>query len=242
MTDRPILSYRREWYRFASLTFPLRSFSQVSSRPWAGGNNVYGPHAQAWMPKFTASITEETVWPDIAAFFSELGGQSGLMRIGDTARVQCRFNRQRIATQELFSDGTGFTDGTGFIDGKMPPEVHLLEAAERGANFVKLGGLLPDTIGALNANDLIEFRPNGIADRVPRLHSIVRRGNTNSSGETGVQITPPLRAGIAAGDMAVLEDARSIFHVIDDTQGDMEITPPLFASFGFSLIEAIENV
>ncbi len=194
------------------------------------------------MPKFIASITEESVWPDIAAFFAELGGQSGLMRIGDPARVQCRYNRDRIAAQEMFSDGTGFTDGTGFIDGFMPPAVHLVEAAERGSNFLKLGGLLPDTVGALNPNDLIEIRPNGIADRVPRLHAIVRRGNTNADGEAGVQITPPLRAGVAAGDMVVLEDARSIFHVIDDTQGDMEITPPLFASFGFSLIEAIENV
>lgn len=242
MTDRPILSYRQEWYAFTTLTFPLRSFSQVSSRPWAGGNSVYGPHAQAWMPKFTAGITDESVWPDIAAFFADLGGQSGLMRIGDPSRVQCRYNRDRSPAQQMFSDGTGFTDGTGFIDGFMPPAGHLIQAAERGATFLKLGGLLPDTLGALNANDLIEIRPNGVADQIPRLHAIVRRGNTNADGETGVQITPPLRAGVAAGDMAVLEDARSVFHVADDMQGDMEISPPLFASFGFSLIEAIENV
>jgi hypothetical protein len=196
------------------------------------------------MPKFTASVTDENVWPDISAFFSQLGGQAGLLRIGDPSRSECRYNRERRreASQQWFSDGTKFTDGTGWLDGMMPTAGHLTAPAERGDTFVLIGGLLQSTLGALRSGDLIEFRPNGIADGVPRLHEIVRQANTDADGKTGIQFRPALRAGLAAGDMVVLEYPTSVFHLIDDGQGEIEITPPLLANFGFSLVEAIENV
>lgn len=243
MTDNPIVwTYPREWYRFSKLSFQLRSASLVSARPWAGGNNIYGPHAQMWMPKFTASVMEETVWPEISAFFDELGGQAGLLRIGDPSRVTCAYNRARKAEQEAFSDDTMFTDDTGFIDGFMPSTAYLIAPAKRGDTFAKIGGLLPSTTKALARGDLIEFQPNGVADMTPRLHSVTLQGNTNANGECGVKIAPPLRAGLAAGDQVALDYATSIFHLIDDSQAEIEITPPLFGNFGFSLIEAIENV
>lgn len=240
MTD--IREYPREWYQFSQLTFQLRSSSQISPRPWAGGNSIYGPHAQIWMPKLTVSIQDEHTWPAMSAFFSRLGGQSGLLRIGDASRLQPQYNRVLASSFTLFSDGTGFTDGTGFQDGLLPPQVYLIAPARRGDKSVMIGGLPASITAALRPGDLIEFRPNGIADGVPRLHEIMVTGNTDSSGNTGVEIRPPLRAGLAAGDMVVLNYATSVFHLIDDTQAEMQITPPLLANFGFSLIEAIENV
>lgn len=239
-----IWTFPREWYRFTNLSFQLRASSLVSSRPWAGGSNIYGPHAQVWMPKFTATVTEESVWPDISAFFSQLGGQAGLLRIGDASRIECRYNRERRrqATQEAFSDDTLFTDGTGFIDGLMPSTGNVIAPAARGDVLVKIGGLLPNVQGSLRRGDHIEFKLNGIADAIPRLHEVVIQGNTNADGECSVKIAPPLRAGLAAGDQASLEYPTSVFHLIDDSQGEIEITPPLLANFGFSLVEAIENV
>jgi hypothetical protein len=67
-------------------------------------------------------------------------------------------------------------------------------------------------------------------------------GSTDSSGNTGVEIRPPLRAGAAAGDTVILEYPTSIFHLIDDNQGDIEMTVPNQGTFGFTLIEAIENI
>jgi hypothetical protein len=240
--DLEIWTYPHEWYRFTNLSFQLRASSLVSARPWAGGNNVYGPHAQLWMPKFTATVTDESVWPDIAAFFERLGGQAGLLRIGDASRVECRYNREHKGAQQDFSDGTSFTDETGFIEGLMPSAAYLIAPAKRGDTFVKIGGLLPSVVGALRRGDHMEFRPNGIANGIPRLHSVSVQGNTNADGQCGVRISPPLRANLAAGDQIVLDHPTSVFHLIDDSQGEMEITPPLLANFGFSLVEAIENI
>lgn len=124
----------------------------------------------------------------------------------------------------------------------MPPAAYLTASAKRGDTFVKIGGLLPSTVGALCRGDHMEFRPNGIADATPRLHSVSVQGNANSGGECGVRISPPLRANLAAGDQVILDHPTSVFHLIDDSQGEIEITPPLLANFGFSLVEAIENI
>lgn len=240
MPDITIATYPREWYRFTKMSFQLRSSSLTSARPWTGGNSVYGPHAQVWVPKFTAENVDEQVWPDIAAFFDELGGQAGVLRIGDPSRILCRYNRELIASSQPFSDDTYYTDGTGNLDGAMPSLAHLIAPAKRGDTFVKIGGLLPSITGALRRGDLLEFRPNGIADAMPRLHSVTLQGNTNSDGECGVRIAPPLRADLASGDQVVTEFATSVFRMIDDTQAEMEISPPLFVNFGLSLIEAID--
>jgi hypothetical protein len=236
-----VFAYPNDWYQFASLRFQLVSRSQVSARPWAGGNSIYGPHAQLWMPKFTATPQTERNWPAMDAFFSRLGGQAGLIRIGDASRLQPQYNTELAATNQAWSDTTLFTDGTGFADGLMPPTCFITTAVARGDNSVIIGGLPASISRALRRGDLFELRPNGIPSTCPNLYQIMVDGHTNSAGETGVEIRPNLRQGMAAGDMVVLSYPTSVFHLVDDSQGEMEITPPLFANFGFSLIEAIEN-
>lgn len=237
-----IYEYPREWYRFTQLSFQLRSASQISPRPWAGGNSVYGPHAQLWMPKLTATMQQQDTWPQIDAFFSRLGGQAGLLRIGDASRLQPRFNRAIAASAGLpFSDGSTFTDGSGFLSGLLPPTCVLAAAASRGDIAVVVGGLPVSTPRALSRGDLLEVRPNGIPSACPNLYQVMVDNATNSSGQAGVEIRPPLRQGVAAGDMVVLSYPTSVFHLIDDSQAEMQISVPTNADFGFSLIEAIEN-
>lgn len=236
-----IYEYPKEWYRFTTQSFPLRSRSQVSSRPWAGGNSAYGPHVQIWMPRFSAVVTEKYLWQKVSAFFSRLGGQAGLIRMGHGLRLRPQYNRAAAGASEDWSDGTGFTDGTGFADGLLPPTAFILTAVARGETFVQIGGLPASIPDALRRGDLLEFRPNGIADGVPRLHEVMVNGSTNADGETGVEIRPALRGGLAAGDMVVTENPMSTFHLVDDEQGDVEMSLASQGTFGFSLIEAIEN-
>jgi hypothetical protein len=237
----PIYEWPREWYKFTSTSFPLRSKSQVSSRPWAGGNNVYGPHAQFWSPKFATTVTDKFLWQKVSAFFSRLGGQSGLLRMGHSIRLRPQFNRETKPQVETWSDGTGFTDGTGFVSGLLPPTAFVLRAARRGGLSLQIGGLPPSTVRALRRGDLLEVRIGGIATAVPHLYEVMVDGSTNADGEVGVEIRPPLRGNVAPGDMVVLEFPSSVFHLIDDSQGDIEMGAPSIGAFGFSLIEAIEG-
>ncbi len=238
-----IYEYPKEWYRFTTQTFPLRASSQVSARPWAGGNSIYGPHVQVWMPKFSGIVKDKFLWQQVSAFFSRLGGQAGLLRMGHGLRLQPQYNRELLgqAQADGFSDGSHFTDGSGFVSGLLPPTTFLAIAAARGDISVTIGGLPVSITNGLRRGDLLEFRPNGIADGVPRLHEVMVPGSTDSSGRTGVEIRPALRAGLAAGDMVVLKNPMSVFHLVDDNQGDIEMTVASQGSFGFSLIEAIEN-
>lgn len=236
-----VYEFPREWYEFTSVRFQLRSMSQTSTRPWAGGSNVYGPHAQMWMPKFTVGVQNEDVWPAMDAFFSRLGGQAGLIRVGDATRLQPQYNRA-LAGSQPWSDGTTFTDGTGFLDGLLPSSGYVVSPASRGSRAVVIGGLLPSLAPALRRGDLFEIRPNGIPADHPHLYQVMVDGPSNASGQTGLEIMPPLRADIAAGDMIVLDHPTSVFHLVDDTQAEMEITAPLLANYGFSLIEAIERI
>jgi hypothetical protein len=41
--------------------------------------------------------------------------------------------------------------------------------------------------------------------------------------------------------MVVLENPMSVFHLVDDQQGDIEMTVASQGTFGFSLVEALEN-
>lgn len=236
-----VYEWPQEWYRFTTTSFPLRAKSQLSSRPWTGGASIYGPHVQFWNPSFAATVTDKFLWQKVAAFISRLGGQAGLLRIGHAIRLRPQYNRELQAASQTWSDGATFTDGSGFASGLLPPTAFVLQAAARGAIAVQIGGLPASIARALRRGDLIEFRPNGIADTVPRLHEVMVDGSTDVDGQTGVEIRPPLRSSLAAGDMVVLEKPTSVFHLIDDQQADVEMTVPNHGTFGFSLIEAIEN-
>lgn len=238
MTD--IREFPREWYKFAKLSFQLRAASQISPRPWAGGNSIYGPHVQLFMPKLTVTTQDVDTWPVMDGFFSRLGGQAGLIRIGDASRLQPQYNRSVIVGSQLFSDGSSFTDGSGFASGLLPPTCFLAATASRGDQSVVIGGLPASTASVLRRGDLFELRPNGIPSASPNLYQVMVDGSTDAAGNAGVEIRPPLRQGMSSGDMVVLSYPTSVFHLVDDAQAEMQITPPFLADFGFSLIEAVE--
>jgi hypothetical protein len=237
VTDKPIYDWPLEWYKFTSATFRLQSRSQVTPRTFTGGKTVLGPHSQLWVSQLAFNPNER--WDDdgqaVSAFFSRLEGQAGLIRIGHVARITAQLNRLTAATPEQFSDGTGFTDGTSIVVKPVPPVCTLAAAASRGDNYIVLGSLPASQSKLLRKGDLIELRPNGVWSRMPSLHEVMVPGSTDADGKTGVEIRPRLSQGYAFGDMAVLDDARAIFKLVDDDQGVPIINPPDFASLSFNL-------
>ncbi|MBY9045485.1 hypothetical protein, partial [Pseudomonas fluorescens] len=124
----------------------------------------------------------------------------------------------------------------------LPPTVHVATAAVRGANAIQIGGLPASQTAILRRGDLFEVRPNGIPAVFPHLYQVMVDGATDASGNTGVEIRPRLRADIAAGDMVVLEYPTSVFRLVSDDQAEMDISAPIIANFGFSLVEALDQV
>jgi hypothetical protein len=234
-----IWEWPRPWYKFSSSRFYLRSASQMATSRWTGRRNVYGPHAQIWVCELEIVRQDWQRWQPMEAFFANLGGQAGLMRIGDPQRRRPQYSRESLSPAVPWSDGTFFDDGTGWNSSPLPPSIHVVTGAAKGATSIVVGGLPASQGRVMRRNDLFELRPNGIPTETPNLYSIMRDAPTDANGRTRIQFKPALRAGIAVGDTVVLNHATSVFRLIDDEQGIFDREIPTLANAGFKLLEAI---
>ncbi|TAK50234.1 MAG: hypothetical protein EPO23_03240 [Xanthobacteraceae bacterium] len=238
MTD--VWEWPRAWYRVTSSVFQLKKVALAAPHRWTGAASVYGPISQLWTAKLSLTAQD---WDDqgqaMAAFLDRLGGQAGLMRIGDVARQIPLRDRASVAASEAWSDGSHFGDGTGWVSGLLPPTVSLDAAAAKGVTYIVVAGLPASEARVLRAGDLIELRAGGIATATPNLYTLVRDAPTDAAGRTGLEIRPPLRQGFAAGDMVVLSNPTSVFRLLDDDQGEAALTGRRLANMGFALVEAI---
>lgn len=178
-------------------------------------------------------------WEPVSAFFSEVGGQAGRIRIADPRRRRPQYNREATFAQSPWSDDTFFSDGTGWVDGGVPVTFHIDRFAARGATYVVVGGLPASVQRLLRRGDLIEIRRGGIADGVPSLHEIVRDAPTDADGKAGLMIRPGLRKAVMAGDQVVSDTPTGVFRCVDDEQGVVDAGADLIGRTGFTLIEAI---
>jgi hypothetical protein len=186
-----------------------------------------------------APQAQDTYGQAMAAFFSRLDGQAGLMRMGDPLRLMPQANRLAVPSISTWDDDTLFDDGTGWANFPVPPYAVVGAQAARGGNYLVIKALPASKERLLRRGDLLELRVNGVADETPCLHEIQVDGSTNSSGEVGVEIRPRLRRGFAVGDMVVFDRPTSVFRLVDDDQGAAEMSLPRIANIGFSLVEAI---
>ena len=232
-----------EFYRFVSMTFRLSSLNLAVPHRWTGGKSVYGPIAQVWTARASLALQ---AWDQngqaMSAFLQSLGGQSGVMRIGDMSRRIPLRDRLLTPEAEAFSDATTFSDGTGFVSGYLSDFVTLHAAAVKGASFAVLTGLPVSEAAVLRPGDLFEMRPNGIPTEGPNLYQIRLNAPTDANGRTGITFDPPLRQAFAAGDMVVLKNPTSVFHFVDDAQGAFEVGLAGHCSSGFDLVEAVDLV
>jgi len=235
-----IWEWPREWYAFVTARYYLRSRSQASVSPWTGRRNVYGPHSQLWVAEVTMNDQDAPVPFAIEAFLERLGGSAGLVRMSSPMQRSPQWNQETAGTIQPWSDGTFFTDGTGWLSGLLPPYVVVRSAETIGATSVVIGGDLPvSSQRVLRRGDLIEFRRNAVADETPSLHRIMVDANTNAYGDVRIEIRPPLRKGVAAGDMGVLDHPATLFRLADDDQGGAEYRAPIVGNIGFTLVENI---
>lgn len=245
MTTPTVYEWPHEWYQYIiTQSMNVRSASLTASRAYIGAVGVKGPHAQFWLNNVTLAPIIDPLRQDMAAFFARLGGQSGLLRISDATRLEPWHDRDPslTLTTEEFTDSTEFTDGTGFASGYLPPEVFVYQAANRGDNYFVLGGFPASTANVLRRGDLIQIKPGGVPGTFPHLYQAMYGGSSDSSGRVGVEISPRLRAGIAAGDAASLRYPSSVFRFVDDTQAEFQMSTNRLGSAGFQLVEALDQV
>ncbi len=236
-----IQEWPRSWHKFSSVRFFLRSFSQVSVSSWTQARNVYGPHAQVWFAELNLNPQDFETWMPMEAFLTEMGGQSELMRMADSARLEPQYNLQAEGSIVGFTDATFFSDGTGFNSELLPSSIYVVEGAAKDETSIVVGGLPASTARVLRRNDAMQILPNGMPGEVPHYYSIIRDCPTDADGFTRVDFRPGLREGVSAGDTVLLDYPQGLFRLMDDQQGIFERSPgslPL-GSTSLKLIEAI---
>jgi hypothetical protein len=246
-----VYDFPTEWYDLlVSQKFNVRSINQASQLPWSGaGNSISGPHTQLWINEVTFTSLTDYMRPDLGpilqdvdAFFSQLRGRAGVVRMSNGQRLRPWYDRSLTPGVATWSDGSTFTDGTGFASGYLPPEIYLTATALKGARTVTLGGLPVSTSSVIRRGDLLQIKPNGIPGTVPHLYKVMVGGGTNSSGQIGVAIEPALRAGVAAGDVVSLRNASTLFRMTDDSQFEIEETSSQMGNVGGTLVEALDLI
>lgn len=234
-----IYTWPRSWGQFASGVFQLMSRNQASQSTWSGATGVLGPHAQFWVCQVQLAPQFDEVNFAISAFFSQVAGQKGLIRMYHSARRGPQYDREQDAVGEPFSDDTFFNDNSGFLNGYLPASIMVDERALLNETSVVVRGLPESTNRVIRRGDLIEFLRNGIATEIPSLHEVVRDAPTDALGRTRLEFKPGLRKGLAAGDRISLRYPSTVFRLIDDSQGQINYTPPIVGDIGFSLFEGI---
>lgn len=234
-----VKEWPRAWLGSVTLRCYLWSGSQSSNSPWSGRRNVYGPHRQLWRVEMQLAPKLPELWKPIGAFFSEIGGQAGLIRTAIPTRLKPQYTLAATLGNEPFSDDTSFTDNTGFVTGGLPAFIHVAQAAARGSKKFVAGGLPENLSNALLPGDLFEIRRDGIADEIPSMHEVMRRSNTDADGKTLLEFRPGLRKGVQAGDQIALEYPTCVFRAIDDEQGIIDVDVAWHGRAGFTLIEAV---
>lgn len=238
MTDR-IIDWPADLVNVQSRGFRLVSRNLQSSALITGEVTPSGPVVQRWIARLSYPAKREADWRRISGLLAGLRGTQGFLRIGDPMRRMPYHDRTVARTTEAWDDSTSFDDDTGWVSGPLPQFVAAAAAAARSARSILLSGLPASTAGVLGYGDLFEIRPSGVPAAHGHLYEVTGTANSDSSGESRVYFEPGLRTGVAAGDMVVLTEPRSVFRLADEDQGEMEVDNALFGRIGLSLIEVL---
>lgn len=227
--------------RAATVRFWLRPISISSAQPWTGRRSVYGPTAQVWVAEISTTAMAEEQAERLGAFFARLGGIAGLVRLSNPVRRAPIRNGRNSGMTTGFSDGTAFDDGTGWTDGLVPAAAAIRDAAYAEDTSLVLTGLPANAVPCLLPGDLFEIRPNGIAAEHGHLYKAVANAPTDAVGETRVEVTPPLRKAVAAGDQVLFREPTSVFRAMDDEQGVVNWERGMIGRAGYTLVEELPD-
>ncbi len=232
------------WRATTQSQFYLASSSLSSKSPYTGQLTVYGPAVQVWTAKLTfprmKADDDRMSWREVQAFVSRLKGISGMLRIVDYHRMKTAYDQYAVdPAEQNWSDGTPFSDGHGWVEGFLPPTIEADDAAEEGATSLVVRGLPVNLDKPLRMGDLFEVRPNGIPATHGHLYECVANVKTNGDGKTRLYFEPPLRKGVAAGDMIVIRYPTGVFRLASEQEGVVQRSLLNRGDMGFSLSEVL---
>ena len=216
-----IYEWPREWYKFVSTEFGLRTAALSSSGPLSPRRNTRLVY-QIWTVQATVKTERgPSKWAPREAFFARLDGEVGLFRMTDSLRCYPAYNRSRNLAGEPWSDLTPWSDNTYWLSGGYVPPSALLHApAQAGDSALVISGLPVNGLEqVLSPGDLIEIRPDGMTTTTSNLYEVVRGSPTDADGRAGVEIRPRLRQDFVANDLVVLHHAQGVFMLSDPEQG-----------------------
>jgi hypothetical protein len=229
-----------EWSSPSSIRFYLKSNSLTSTQAATGTRSVYGPLASLWMCEIASvPIDDDRLIRMMEAFIADVGGVSGLIRIGSPVRRRPYALTAAALAGAPWADGSNWQDNSEWYDGVLPSTVSVAEAASRGDRSILLQGFPASMSPALYRGDHIEIQPSGSPAMHGHLYSAAADAPSDADGKLRVRLSLPLRAGVAVGDQAVLENPKSLFRLLDDGQGIMEYTAPLIGRVGANLMEVL---
>ena len=236
-----VITLPEDIVRVAERSFRLAATNLSSQGLFGGQVLTYGPVAQRWVASLEFAPMARARWQAWDGILAGLGGQTGLVRAGDPARRRPYYDSLATVGGANWDDGTGWDDGTSWSEGTLPPTVAVGAAAARGATFIQLAfpAGFESLAAVLRPGDLIEIRPGGLPAQHGHLYIATGTTGTDAAGGAGVAISPPLRAGIAAGDTAALRDPTSVFRLASDDGGEISVDSALIGRLGLALIEVL---
>lgn len=202
------------------LSFPAPSFRAVTVRkmpvvgvsqsPYSGAQQAVVYPGQWWEMDLTLPTLSAAQCAEWEAFFGKLNGMEGTFLAGDPAR---KVARGVCAT----------VPGTPLVDGVV--------AARSLSLPIKGGPIL--TQGWILAGDYIQIGSGASA----KLHQALSSADTDSAGDTIVDVWPRVRAALAGDEAISFSAAKGVFRM---TSNGIEIVKRVgvFGELSFSVREA----
>lgn len=202
-----------EAHRSSEPSFYLGYRALSSSNPWTQYVDTSSPTDERWIATLNIVGQAGAAADDFEALIRRVRGASGFLSVFNPSRRWPRGTATGLVkgATTRFDDGTTFDDGSEFQDGIASCVVAA--AAQRGANYVRLAGLIPDQAVGFATGDMLSI--SVFSTDTGYLHAVDASAPTNASGQATVRISPALRAPISPGAFVRLKDPRGVFRIAD---------------------------
>ena len=208
-----------------SVTFELVSLSQYTSSPFSPVGRVQGPASAYWRVSYSLAVITGDEGAEARAFLHRLRGQANMTVLYDYYRQQPR-GANWGTLPDGWSTPANWADAGAW--GAFPGTFSLAENAARGATEI---------VAQTHVVSGEAFKPGDRFSIGFNLHEIVHRSNTDADGECLIEIVPPLRKGVAAGDVAITYRPRGRFRLAGADAVDASESGRRRTSISFTAVE-----
>lgn len=221
--------------RIADISFSLQTNMQSSRSALAPITRRRGVLSSVWVANMTFAALEESYWRDLSAFISSLDGQFHFLTFFDPSRTTARgagFAAPSSYQLTYGGNSYGFSfGGNSYGLGYTQTGLVLDANASRGTDQITVRNLVPETVGALKADDMFALGGN--------LYRVIADVNSDANGKSTIEIRPRLRKGHALGDGLNFASPRSRFILTSSEAYNQSVTlQKLVRGASLTLIEA----